>query len=130
MPTLDSPPDPAVVRRLLGEAAYPQNYVPALPLEYTQARRVGADHKVFLGRMKLFENFILCRYLEGYSPELIADILTAHPETVRIRIRRAGLFPTKSRGKPRKGMVHPTVAYYRNATRQTFEGIMPSSFYA
>lgn len=113
----------------MGEAAYPANYTPALPIETDQARRTGVDHKSFLYRMKQFEPFIICRYLEGFTPELIADILTAHPETIRIRLRRAGLFPTKTRGKPRKGMVHPLVAYYRRSYESTTEGTIPQSFY-
>jgi len=80
--------------------------------------------------MREFDTFILCRYLEGYSPELIADVLTAHPETVRIRIRKAGLFPTRTRGKPSKDAFHPLVRHYRTAARQTTPGIIPQVFYA
>ena len=121
--------DPLEIRALLGESSFPENYVPAAPIPEEQARRTGLDLKSFIGRMKRFEPFIICRYLEGYSPELIADMLTAHPETIRIRIRRAGLFPTKSRGKPRKGASHPLVQHYRKASRNTYLGSIPTTFY-
>jgi hypothetical protein len=121
--------NPLDIRALLGEDAFPQDYVPSTPIPEEQARRTGLDLKSFIGRMKRFEAFIICRYLEGYSPELIADMLTAHPETIRIRIRRAGLFPTKTRGKPKKGAKHPLVQHYRVFTKKTYSGSIPTSFF-
>lgn len=110
---------PDRIRELLGDDAYPKDYTPATPVLTEQCRRRGAELKAFVERMERHEGFIICRFLEGYTPEAIAAFLAAHPETVRIRIRKARLFPATKRGRPPKGTTYPIVRYYREAYEQT-----------
>lgn len=111
---------PQQVRRILGDDAYPDSYEPAVSVPTEQTRRYGTDLKAFIARMSRYEAFIIVRYLEGYSPERIASFLSAHPETVRIRIRNAGLFIISNRrGRPAVKDMHPLVRHYREAVART-----------
>ena len=43
-------------------------------------------------RLRLYEGFILARFIEGYHPGTIGRILACSEESVRVRLRKAGFF--------------------------------------
>lgn len=119
---------PEEVRRALGQSAYPEDYTPAEP-ETPHARRTGDDLARLKERVSLHERFIVCRFMEGFTPEIIASLLAVHPETIRMRLRAHRLFASSGRrGKVSRRAATPLVAWYREGVAKTYEGMIPSDF--
>ena len=52
-------------------------------------------------RLSKYLGFIYARYLEGYSPKVISNILCVSEESVRSRLRNKGFFGKSGPGRPK-----------------------------
>ena len=59
----------------------------------------AGDQRRMRRRMKNYHGSILARFLEGYSPRSIAWMLAVSEESVRSRLRKAGMFRNPA-GRP------------------------------
>ena len=58
-------------------------------------------------RLSMYNSFIVARFIEGYSPNHIAMIMSVSEESIRSRIRKADLFGSNGKpGRPKKGAKH------------------------
>ena len=63
----------------------------------------SGDQRRMRRRMARYHGFILARFLEGFTPKIIAQLLTVSEEAVRSRLRKEGMFKGKGKpGRPRK----------------------------
>lgn len=62
----------------------------------------GTDQRRIRRRMKEYKTFILARFLEGWHPGTISRILSVSEESVRVVLRKNGLFGTGKAGRPSK----------------------------
>ena len=54
-------------------------------------------------RLSMYNSFIVARFVEGYSQNHIAMIMSVSEESIRSRIRKANLFESNGKpGRPRK----------------------------
>ena len=52
-------------------------------------------------RLSECAGFIYARYLEGYSPKMISNMLCVSEESIRSRLRKKGFFGKKGPGRPK-----------------------------
>lgn len=52
----------------------------------------GKDQKRMQRRLKIYEGFMVVRFIEGYHPGTIGRIMNCSEESVRVRLRKAGFF--------------------------------------
>ena len=52
-------------------------------------------------RLNSYLGFIYARYLEGYSPKIISNMLCVSEESVRSRLRNKGFFGKSGPGRPK-----------------------------
>lgn len=89
---------PEEVRKAFG-VAEPAEREEEAPKRYL----FSGDQRRMRRRMARYHGFILVRFLEGYTPKVIAQILTVSEEAVRSRLRKEGMFKGKGKpGRPRK----------------------------
>ena len=62
----------------------------------------GTDQRRIRRRMKEYRTFILARFLEGWHPGTISRILSVSEESVRVVLRKHGLFRSRGAGRPLK----------------------------
>lgn len=60
------------------------------------------DQKRIRRRLKQYSNFIIARFEQGYAPFTIAQLLGVSEESIRSRLRKAGLFNSEGPGRPKK----------------------------
>jgi|TARA_R110002167_G_scaffold116416_1_gene291504 DNA-directed RNA polymerase specialized sigma24 family protein len=60
------------------------------------------DQRRIRRRLKEYSKFIIARYAEGYDPTKIALFLNVSEESIRSRLRKAGLFNSEGPGRPKK----------------------------
>ena len=60
------------------------------------------DQKRIRRRLKQYSNFIIARIEQGYAPCIIAQLLGVSEESIRSRLRKAGLFNSEGPGRPKK----------------------------
>ena len=60
------------------------------------------DQKRIRRRLKQYSNFIIARFDQGYAPYTIAQLLGVSEESIRSRLRKAGLFNSEGPGRPKK----------------------------
>jgi len=53
---------------------------------------MGYDQKRIQRRLKIYEGFMIARFLEGWHPRTVGTLLNCSEEAVRIRLRKAGFF--------------------------------------
>ena len=62
------------------------------------------DQRRMRRRLTKHNEFILCRYLEGYHPKTISRLLNVSEESVRSRLRKMGMFKREGKvGRPKAG---------------------------
>jgi hypothetical protein len=61
----------------------------------------GADQRRMRDRLLAYAQFIPSRYLEGYSPKHISNMLCVSEESVRSRLRKSGFFGKSGPGRPK-----------------------------
>lgn len=66
------------------------------------------DQKRIRRRLKQYSNFIIARFDQGYAPCIIAQLLGVSEESIRSRLRKAGLFNSEGPGRPRKTQSNPS----------------------
>ena len=79
---------------------------PVLEAEIVRAPKkkylFGDDQKRMRRRMKVYETFILARYLEGWHPGTISRLLSVSEESIRSRLRKHDIFSKGKVGRPIK----------------------------
>jgi DNA-directed RNA polymerase specialized sigma24 family protein len=60
------------------------------------------DQRRIRRRLKEYSKFIIARYMEGHEPSIICLLLNVSEESVRSRLRKAGLFNSEGPGRPKK----------------------------
>lgn len=66
------------------------------------------DQRRIRRRLKEYSQFILARYAEGYDPLQISLFLNVSEESIRSRLRKAGLFNSTGPGRPKKNQSNPS----------------------
>lgn len=66
------------------------------------------DQKRIRKRLIDYERFIIARFLEGLGPLVISQILGVSEESIRSRLRKAGLFNSVGPGRPKKSQTRPS----------------------
>ena len=83
------------VMELTGKAP-PETVEEADEKKYLEAE----DQRRIRRRLKLYAPFIIARYAEGYHPGTIARLMSVSEESIRSRLRRAGVFNASGPGRP------------------------------
>ena len=60
------------------------------------------DQRRIRRRLKQYSNFIIARFEQGYAPCIISQFLGVSEESIRSRLRKAGLFNSEGPGRPKK----------------------------